>query len=349
MATLCAPLSERKPVCSVSIVRAMTPPRVVLFPGQGAQAVGMGRAWLERSAEARVVMERADRVLSGELPGGAPLSRVCLEGPAEVLNRTDVSQPAILAVSAASLAGWLAEVRAGGVVEAGVVAAAGLSLGEYTALYAAGALSLEEALRLVLLRGRAMQDAAEASAGGMVALIGASEEQAAAVCAQAVARAGDPGQVLVCANFNAPGQVVISGSAGACAVAAASDGPAAALGLRATALQVAGAFHSPLMEPAAARLGAALERATVSAPGCAVWSNVSGERHAGDAGSVRQGLRRQLTEPVRWSASCVSMAAAYPGAEFHEFAPGRTLAGLFRRIDRGARVIGHDEPGAAAG
>ncbi|MBA4028010.1 MAG: [acyl-carrier-protein] S-malonyltransferase [Planctomyces sp.] len=322
----------------------MTSPRVLLFPGQGAQAVGMGRAWLDRSAEARAVMERADRALAGELPGGASLSQLCLHGPAEVLNRTDVSQPAILAVSAASLAGWLAETGAGSIREAGVVAAAGLSLGEYSALYAAGALSLEDSLRLVLLRGRAMQEAAGASAGGMVALIGASDEQAAQVCAAAVARAEGPGQVLVCANFNAPGQVVISGSAGACAVAAATDGPAAALGLRATPLQVAGAFHSPLMEPAAERLGAALERAPVLAPGCVVWSNVTAQAHSSDAASVRLGLRRQLTEPVRWSSSCLAMARAYPGAEFHEFAPGKTLAGLFRRIDRGVRVVGHDEP-----
>lgn len=322
----------------------MTTPRVILCPGQGAQFVGMGKVWHDRSPEARAVFAEADAVLGNRL--GAPLSKLCFEGPADLLNRTDVSQPAIYACTVAAWRGMLARWNAGGLEESHVQATAGLSLGEYTALHIAGAMSFKDGLELVTLRGRAMQDAAEAVPSGMVALIGADEAQAKQVCAEAV----QPGEVLVCANFNAPGQIVISGSKAACERAAATDGPAAKLGLRATPLPVAGAFHSPLMKPAAERLGAALAKTAITAPRCTVVSNVTALPHAAEGlGTIEQSIRtrlvEQLTSPVRWAESCVWLGKNFAGAEMHEPAPGKTLAGLMRRIDRNIKVQNHDEPG----
>lgn len=315
----------------------------------------MARAWCDASPHARAIMAEADAVLAGQLPGGAKLSELCFAGPADVLNRTDVAQPAIFAASIASMHGWMA---ATGITDPitglGAVAAAGLSLGEYTALHAAGAFDFAQGLRLVALRGRAMQDAATATPSGMVALIGASPEQAQEVCQRTLASL-PAGEVLVCANFNAPGQVVISGSALACQRAAAADGPAAAMGLRATALAVAGAFHSPIMAPAAARLADALASASIAAPRCIVVSNVSARPHPADPAGIAKLLVAQLTAPVRWAESCQWLASTPPelsapggeALEFHELAPGKTLAGLMRRISKDIRVITHDEPAAA--
>ncbi|MCW5777271.1 MAG: ACP S-malonyltransferase [Phycisphaeraceae bacterium] len=325
-------------------------PIVLLCPGQGAQALGMGRAWHDASPEARAVFEDAERSLGTRL--GAPLRSLCFDGPPDTLNRTDVSQPAIFTVSVACLRGLCA---AWGLApdEIRLAATAGLSLGEYTALHAAGAIAFDDALELVALRGRAMQDAAEAAPSGMVALIGADDAQAHAVCEQA--RAAD---VLVCANFNAPGQVVLSGSTAACerAVKAAES-----MGLRAQPLPVAGAFHSPLMIPAAERLAEALIRTTIRPPRCPVLSNVTGLPHAAAsdtipggtgvppvpkalADSIRLRLVEQLTQPVRWADCARWLAANTAAAAMHELAPGRTLAGLMRRIDRGLKVEAHDVP-----
>ena len=313
----------------------MTVPMIVLCPGQGAQTVSMGRAWADASPEARAVFDRADEVLAAitETDLGQPLSTLCFDGPADRLNQTDAAQPAIYTASVACLAGWKA---AAGVSDLPLAAAAGLSLGEYTALHVAGALSFEDGLRLVALRGRAMQDAAEATPSGMVALIGADEAQADELCHKAKL----DGEVLVPANFNAPGQVVVSGSAASCARAVEV---AADMGLRATPLAVAGAFHSPLMGPAADRLRAALETTTLHDPRCPVYSNVTAAPHEGPD-SVRQRLVEQLTAPVRWAQSCEAIRRDHAAAELHELAPGKTLAGLMRRIDRSAKVTGHDEP-----
>jgi [acyl-carrier-protein] S-malonyltransferase len=221
-----------------------------------------------------------------------------------------------------------------------LAAAAGLSLGEYTALHLAGAFSFEDGLRLVALRGRFMQDAAEASQGGMVALIGADEDKALEVCAKA-----SQGEVLVCANFNAPGQIVLSGHATACdrAVTVAGD-----LGLRATKLVVAGAFHSPLMQPAAERLAKALDETAFSAPSSPVWSNVTARPHGSDPVTIKQLLVQQLTAPVRWSQSCTDLIASVRSAgtvvTFREVAPGTVLKGLMKRIDRTCEVTSHDQP-----
>lgn len=305
----------------------------------------MGKAWADRSPEARAAFDEADRILGSRL--GLPLSTLCFEGPAERLNQTDASQPALYVAGVACWRALLAEWGAGaGPVEAALVAAAGLSLGEYTALHVAGAFDFATGLELVALRGQAMQAAAVSVPSGMVALIGADEQQAQAVCERSL-KGLPPSEVLVCANFNAPGQIVISGSKAACERAAAADGPAAAMGLRATALTVAGAFHSPIMAPAAERLREALARASIKAPACEVSSNVTGEPHGADVAGIRQKLVDQLTSPVRWAQGCASLAARFPatGTEYHELAPGKTLAGLYRRIDKSVKVHTHDTPG----
>jgi len=319
----------------------MSHPVVVLCPGQGAQAVGMGRGWADASPAAAAVFDQADRALGDEL--GARLSELCFGGPAETLNRTDVSQPAIYT---ASVACWRGLCEAWGEGPT-IAAAAGLSLGEYTALHLAGAFDFEAGLRLVALRGRAMQDAAEAAPGGMLALIGAGEAAAADLCESA-----REGGVLVCANFNAPGQVVISGDADAIGRAQAR---ADAAGLRAAPLPVAGAFHSPLMAPAAERLADALGATSIARGACPVYANVTACPHEDDPRDIRRLLADQLTHPVRWAQACGAIAADHacagdgdaPAAgapAWHELAPGRSLAGMMKRIDRTIRVATHDAP-----
>jgi [acyl-carrier-protein] S-malonyltransferase len=308
-------------------------PTVILCPGQGAQAIGMGRTWAQTSASARATFEQADAVLAHEL--GTKLSDVCFNGPSDLLHRTDVSQPAIYACSVACWHG-LRE-REGDLTP---MAAAGLSLGEYTALHLVGVFSFADGLKLVAQRGRFMQQAAEASNSGMLALIGADEQQAQTVCEQAA-----DGEVLVCANFNAPGQIVLSGHATACERAVAT---AEGMGLKATPLTVAGAFHSPLMEPAAERMAEALAAAELEAPSVPVWSNVTGRAHdAQDMELLRRRLVEQIVSPVRWEQTCRELVS--PGcfgvhSTYRELAPGSVLRGLMRRIDRNVKVTSHDEP-----
>lgn len=318
--------------------RRMTTPIVILCPGQGAQAIGMGRAWFDASAQSAVLFARADEVLGTSIGSiaGAPLSKICFDGPAETLNRTDVSQPALYTCAVASF-----HAMQHGANPPVIHACAGLSLGEYTALHLAGAFSFEDGLQLVATRGRVMQAAAEASRGGMVALIGADEAQAQAVCDGAA-----QGDVLVCANFNAPGQIVLSGHATACdrALEVAST-----VGCRATKLQVAGAFHSPLMAPAAKALQQALESIEFHPLQCDVWSNVTARPHSpNDPQLLKKLLVEQLVHPVRWAQSISALIAALPaGAErpaLHELAPGSVLKGLMRRIDRSCEVMSHDKP-----
>ena len=305
---------------------------VFLCPGQGAQAVGMGKAWAESSAAAASIFRTADEVAS---VGSRRLSDLCFAGPQEDLNRTDASQPALFTCGIASHAALLE--RHPGIE---TFAANGLSLGEYTALCIAGAFGFDDGLRLVATRGRLMQQAAEASRGGMVALIGADEAQANELCAAAAG-----GEVLVPANFNAPGQIVVSGTAGACDRAVEVAGK---MGLRASRLAVAGAFHSPLMAPAAEGMARALEHVEFRPLQVDVWSNVTGQRHRrDDPATLKRLLVEQIVSPVRWSQSCadlISAAKAVGGASFHELAPNTVLKGLMRRIDRAVEVTTHDEP-----
>lgn len=306
---------------------------IIVCPGQGAQTLGMGKAWADHSPEAKAVFDEADQVLGDAL--GAPLSTICFEGPAETLNRTDVSQPALYTCAIAAWRGFCAQndLAPG---EAPIACAAGLSLGEYSALHIAGAFSFDDGLRLVALRGSAMQKAAEAVDSGMVALVGADEAQA-----SEVVEAAREGGVLVCANFNAPGQIVLSGDAGACQRA---ENVAKDKGIRAVALQVAGAFHSPIMQPAADALAGALSEVTIAPPRVPVWSNVTAKPHDTDEDEIRAKLAEQLTSPVRWADSFAAMTESHPDAPVHEMAPGKTLAGMAKRINRKVKVVPHDGP-----
>lgn len=280
----------------------------------------MGQDWHAAHPVARERFAEADEVL------GFALSKICFEGPEAELVRTDHAQPAILATSVAAIESLVADGR---LDLAAVQAAAGLSLGEYTALWAAGALSFADALRLVHRRGAAMQRASEARPSGMVSLLGADRETAEAVCE--AARGDD---VLVVANLNAPGQVVVSGDLAACERA-----PAAAkeVGLRrAIPLKVAGAFHSPVMEPARAELVEALADVEVKVPRFPVYSNVNAAPHE-TPDSIRVTLATQVVAPVLWEASMRRMVADGFGP-FVEPPPGNVLGGLMRKIESAATV-----------
>ncbi|MEE2908512.1 MAG: ACP S-malonyltransferase [Planctomycetota bacterium] len=309
----------------------------ILCPGQGAQALGMGRAWCEASTEAAEVMAEADRILAGTL--AKPLSESCFDGPVEWINQTDVSQPAILACSVAC---WRGITTLDPSIQ--IQAAAGLSLGEYTALHLAGVMSFEDAVLTVAARGRLMQEAAEASSGGMVALMGADDEAQAVSFCESVLGTLPSGEILVPANFNAPGQIVLSGSETACdaAVSAASDA-----GFRAKALPVAGAFHSPLMQPAAARMAEVLDQVDMVPPEVTVWSNVTAYPHENDIVAIKHRLVEQITQPVRWAQSIQDMIEQGCSG-FHELAPGKVLKGLMKRIDRKLEVRNHDIPDPSA-
>ncbi len=302
-------------------------PTIILCPGQGAQAIGMGQAWAEQSPAARETFEQANDVL------GMDLSSLCFEGPADQLNRTDIAQAAIYTTSVACF-------RALGEDVGNVIAAAGLSLGEFTALHLAGAMSFEDGLKLVRLRGQAMQDAAEASDGTMVAITGSvTEEQINELCDKA---RGDG--ILVAANYNSPMQVVVSGSLDACERAVSV---AAEMGFKPTPLTVTGAFHSPLMQPAADRLAQALAQTAWQTPRIPVIGNVTAQLHDGnDLKSIQQRLVEQLTHPVRWSQS-MTWAVENLEGRFVELAPGKVLSGLMRRIDRKTKVANRALPDAS--
>ncbi|MBX3466371.1 MAG: ACP S-malonyltransferase [Planctomycetes bacterium] len=286
-----------------------------LFAGQGAQQVGMGKDLHEAYPAARAIWERADAAVPG-------LMRVAFEGPDEELRRTDWSQPAIVACSLAALAALEAEL--GGKLPA-VACAAGLSLGEYSALCFAGALSLEDTLRLVIARGKLMQRCCDAQESGMTSLLGLG----AAELAPAVEAGRAHGAVGV-ANDNAPTQVVLSGARAALDAAVEQ---AKALGAkRAIPLNVAGAYHSTLMAPAGEALRAELEAAQVSAPRVPVISNVTAEAH-GEAASIRRLLVEQVSATVRWRESMARMFGL--GVDrCYEFGPGGVLKGLVRQNDR---------------
>jgi len=319
-----------------------------LFPGQGAQHVGMGRDLYESTAAGRAIFDRAEALT------GLPLKRLCFEGPQEELERTDICQPAIFTVSAALLAHIDCFLGPAQVEALRPAFMAGLSLGEYTALYAADMIDFDDCLRLVARRGAAMQSAALAVPSGMVAVAGLDEARA-----RELAKAAGDGGVLACANFNCPGQVVLSGDLEACRRAEAMAADFGAHG--AVRLKVAGAFHSPLMKPAAEDLAKALEAMSFRLPrglpprggkndtcdpswgqssaaaDTKVVSNADALPYACN-GCVKGGLLAQLTSPVRWQQSMEYLLSQ--GVErFYEIGPGRVLAGLLRRINRKAKVV----------
>ncbi|MEX1089710.1 MAG: ACP S-malonyltransferase [Phycisphaeraceae bacterium] len=304
------------------------PATILLCPGQGAQHVGMGQVWDLKYPTSQAVFDEADKVL------GFEISKLCFNGPEDQLNRTDVAQAAIYVTSIACYRALAEQNRIGK-----ITCAAGLSLGEFTALHLAGAFDFETGLKLVRLRGQAMQEAAQAVPSSMVALIGTDEGQAQLLCDRVLNDL--PGQVLVCANFNCPGQIVLSGGLQACqhAVQLAEE-----MDMRATLLKVAGAFHSPLMQPAAQRLGEALDKVQWNMPHIPVLSNVTGVLHEiNKVDMIKKRLVEQLTRPVRWEQSMIWAMMHIPG-HFVELAPGKVLSGLMRRIDKSIKVENFAEP-----
>lgn len=284
----------------------------VLFPGQGSQKPGMGQDLAAAFPAAAEVFQRADAAL------GASLSSLCFEGPAESLTETRNAQPALLTHGAAVWA-VVASHLAGK-----VHGAAGHSLGEFSAYHAAGALSLEDAVRLVRRRGEVMYETGIEVPGAMAAILGELGRPIETICHEASVHG-----VCVPANYNAVEQVVISGEVAAVEAAMALAKEAGAK--RAIRLPVSGAFHSPLMTPAAAGLRMALESATWSDPMVPVWSNVTADAIT-DAATARELLLRQLTAPVRWVEVVRSIATRFPGTTFLELGPGAVLSGLVKRL-----------------
>lgn len=289
----------------------------LLFPGQGSQFVGMGRDLTEGFPAARAVFEEADDAL------GVALSRLCWEGPEEELTLTHNAQPAILTHSIAVhrvVAAELGDVRF----------AAGHSLGEFSAYAAAGALRFDDAVRTVRRRGELMYQSGRERPGTMAAIIGLEDGLVERVCRDASA----PGEDCVPANYNAPGQVVISGDVAA--VERAMELARSAGARRALRLNVSGAFHSPLMEVAEAGLAARLDTVVLEAPRFPVVSNVNASP-VSEPELARDLLVRQLTSPVRWTA-CLRTISDGGVSRFLELGPGSVLSGLLKRVERGAEA-----------
>jgi [acyl-carrier-protein] S-malonyltransferase len=297
----------------------MSTPNYILCPGQGAQHVGMGKDFYTQFSAARDVFDRANAVL------GFDLKALCFEGPEDELNKTNVSQPAIYVTSVACHAAAVAA----GKMPVGDCTFAGLSLGEYTALHLAGVFGFEDGLKLVAARGRYMQDAAVATPSSMVAIMGADEAAIMKLCDENAA-----GEVLVPANFNAPGQIVVSGSRGACDRVNAA---ATAAGFRSIPLTVAGAFHSPIMQNGAYKMQAELANVAFNTPRSLVYSNVTAQPH-GDGESIKPLLVDQIVKPVRWEQT-MAQVANIVGAKFVELAPGKVLTGLLKKQNRRADVL----------
>jgi len=295
-----------------------------LFPGQGAQKVGMGADLAREFPAAREAFAEADEAL------GFKLSTLCFEGPQEDLRLTANTQPATLATSIAALRAFQAEFR----VDAEI--AAGHSLGEYTALVAAGALEFPAALRAVRERGRQMQEACPAGQGSMAALIGLDLTAVREICAEV----SHDGQIAVPANLNAPGQIVIAGHAAAVrrAIEITRERGAGA----SVELKVSAPFHSPLMQPARDGMGPVIAALAVSAPRFGVISNVTAEVNR-DPARIGPLLLEQITAPVRWEESMARLGASGATSAI-EFGAGRVLAGLMRRINKGFKVRSVEDP-----
>jgi [acyl-carrier-protein] S-malonyltransferase len=300
-----------------------------VFPGQGSQKVGMGRALADAHPEARAVYEQADAAL------GFSISRLCFDGPEAELTLTAHAQPAILTTSIAVLRVLAKQTGLAPQV------VAGHSLGEYSALVAADAMRLEDAVRVVHLRGRFMQEAVPPGAGAMAAILGLARADAEAACAEA---AGETGAVVSPANLNGGGQIVIAGAKAA--VERAIEACKRRGAKRAVPLPVSAPFHCALMKPAADRLAAELARIEVAAPRVPVVSNAEAAPNQ-DAGRVRPLLVEQVTAPVRWE-ECVQRLAAMGVTRAIEVGAGAVLAGLIKRIAPDIQVQGAGDPEAIA-
>ncbi|OIN56460.1 ACP S-malonyltransferase [Arsenicibacter rosenii] len=291
--------------------------KAYVFPGQGSQFKGMGQDLYQNSEKARQLFDKADEIL------GFSLTKVMFEGTDEELKQTNVTQPAIFLHSVA-----LALTTDS--FDAQMVA--GHSLGEFSALVAAGALSFEDGLKLVSQRAAAMQKACELQPSTMAAVLGLADDKIETICAEVAAT----GEVVVPANFNCPGQVVISGSLEGVRIAGEKLKEAGAK--RVLPLQVGGAFHSPLMEPAREELARAIADTTFSQPKCPVYQNVNAQPST-DVEAIKANLIAQLTAPVRWTQSVEAMVA--DGAtQFIECGPGKVLQGLVKKISPAAETAG---------
>lgn len=290
--------------------------KAFVFPGQGAQFVGMGKDLYDNNEEARAMFEKANEIL------GFRITDLMFSGTDEDLRQTKVTQPAIF-LHSVILAKALGEEFKPDMV-------AGHSLGEFSALVAAGALSFEDGLRLVSARAQAMQKACEIHPSTMAAVLALPDEKVEEICASV-------GGVVVCANYNCPGQIVISGEEEAIDKACAALLAAGAK--RALKLKVGGGFHSPCMEPARAELAEAIDHTTFSVPSCPVYQNVDALPHV-DPAEIKGNLIAQLTAPVRWTQTVKNMIA--DGAtEFIELGPGKVLQGLVSKISRDVTVSGY--------
>ena len=285
--------------------------KAYVFPGQGAQFVGMGKDLSESNEKAKALFDKANEVL------GYRITDIMFEGTDEELKQTKVTQPAVFlhsVITALCMEDFKPDM------------VAGHSLGEFSALTAAGALSFEDGLRLVYARAMAMQKACEAAPSTMAAIIGMPDDVIEKVCSEISCE----GNVVVPANYNSPGQVVISGNVEAVKEACAKLKEAGAK--RALPLAVGGAFHSPLMEMARVELAAAIEKAPVAVPICPVYQNVDAKPHT-DPVEIKENLLKQLTSPVRWTQSVINMLNDGM-TEFEECGPGQVLTGLIGRIQK---------------
>ena len=292
--------------------------KAFVFPGQGAQFVGMGKDLYETNALAKKYFDRADEIL------GFKITEIMFNGTDEQLKETKVTQPAVFLHSV------IQALCLGDSFNPAMVA--GHSLGEFSALVASGALDFEDGLRLVASRANAMQKACEINSGTMAAIIGLPDGKVEEICASV----SSEGDIVVAANYNCPGQLVISGNVNA--VNAACEKLKEAGAKRALSLKVSGAFHSPLMQPAKDELQAAIEKTTFKTPKCPVYQNVDAEPHT-DAEEIKLNLIAQLTSPVRWTASVQTMI--HDGADdFTECGPGKALQGMIGRIDKNVNAHG---------
>ena len=289
--------------------------KAYVFPGQGAQFPGMGKDLYDSNDEAKALFDKADEVL------GFSLSKIMFEGTSEELKETKVTQPAIFTMSVI-MAKLLGD-------DFKPTMVAGHSLGEFSALTAVGALDFESALKLVSARAMAMQKACEAKPSTMAAILGLADEVVEDICSQVEG-------VVVAANYNCPGQLVISGEIEA--VEAACELAKEAGARRALVLPVGGAFHSPMMEPAREELAAAIEGTEFNTPMCPVVQN-SVAKAVSDPAEIKQNLIDQLTAPVKWTQSVQQMIASGV-TEYVECGPGKTLQGLVKKIDRSTNVSG---------